>query len=541
MKRKSILGLILLMSLSLLGIIAAQYLWIQQSVKVQREKFQAMVYRSLDNTVQRLEKEQNADYIFREFFSFPNQQTKTSYQQNANGNISIISQQSFSSSSSQPQIIYQKKDTVITQGGTRIEVHAEVNGNHSEHQVWIDASGEKIDLAELEERMVHMEDSIEVVMKAMEHRNKEIKEVYDQMKRELVNRHNPLQKRIDLKQLNKVLKEELAQNGIDTRYEFGVFNQYTKQLSNYKSDKFDIKKANENSPARINLFPRDIFRGMSPYELMIYFPDVATYLIKTQGWMVSLSGIFTLFILLTFFITIRTILNQKKVSQIKTDFINNMTHEFKTPIATISLATDSILTPTILGNQEQTKNFLKIIKEENSRMNSHVERVLQMSQIEKKDFSVVKSSKDIHELILRAVDNIQLLVNETGGKINTSLRAELSVFLIDEIHFSNVIINLLENALKYSKNKPEVKVSTSNTNSGILIKVIDKGIGMTREQQNKIFEKFYRASGGNVHNVKGFGLGLSYVKAVIDAHQGSISVKSKLNVGTEFIIQLPFK
>jgi len=146
MKRKSILGLILLMSLSLLGIIAAQYLWIQQSVKVQREKFQAMVYRSLDNTVQRLEKEQNADYIFREFFSFPNQQTKTSYQQNANGNISIISQQSFSSSSSQPQIIYQKKDTVITQGGTRIEVHAEVNGNHSEHQVWIDASGEKIDL-----------------------------------------------------------------------------------------------------------------------------------------------------------------------------------------------------------------------------------------------------------------------------------------------------------------------------------------------------------------------------------------------------------
>jgi len=541
MKRKSILGLILLMSLSLLGIIAAQYLWIQQSVKVQREKFQAMVYRSLDNTVQRLEKEQNADYIFREFFSFPNQQTKTSYQQNANGNISIISQQSFSSSSSQPQIIYQKKDTVITQGGTRIEVHAEVNGNHSEHQVWIDASGEKIDLAELEERMVHMEDSIEVVMKAMEHRNKEIKEVYDQMKRELVNRHNPLQKRIDLKQLNKVLKEELAQNGIDTRYEFGVFNQYTKQLSNYKSDKFDIKKANEKSPARINLFPRDIFRGMSPYELMIYFPDVATYLIKTQGWMVSLSGIFTLFILITFFITIRTILNQKKVSQIKTDFINNMTHEFKTPIATISLATDSILTPTILGNQEQTKNFLKIIKEENSRMNSHVERVLQMSQIEKKDFSVVKSSKDIHELILRAVDNIQLLVNETGGKINTSLRAELSVFLIDEIHFSNVIINLLENALKYSKNKPEVKVSTSNTNSGILIKVIDKGIGMTREQQNKIFEKFYRASGGNVHNVKGFGLGLSYVKAVIDAHQGSISVKSKLNVGTEFIIQLPFK
>ena len=538
MKRKSILGLILLMSLSLLGIIGAQYLWIQQSVKVQKEKFQATVYRSLDNAVQRLEKEQSAEYIYREFLHHPSTRSNTTYKQDANGNIAIIRQNSVNAA--KPKVIYHKTDTVIANGGTRIEVHAEVSGNGTEQQVWIGTSGEAIDVIELEEKMIHMEDSIEVVMEALQNRNQQMMEVYQQMKREFEARHNPLQ-RVDLERLNKVLKEELNQNGIDTQFEFGVFDQFSRQLTKYQSSEFNVAKLNDHAPYRIKLFPHDIFRGLSSFELLMYFPDMASYLIRSQGLMVSLSGIFTLFILITFFITIRTILNQKKVSQIKTDFINNMTHEFKTPIATISLATDSILTPSIINNEEHVKNFLRIIKEENSRMNSHVERVLQMSQIEKKDFSVVKASKDVHELILRAVDNMQLLANETSGKILTSLKAELSVFLVDEIHFANVIVNLLENALKYAKETPEVIISTSNISSGLQISIKDNGIGMTREQQNKIFEKFYRATGGNVHNVKGFGLGLSYVKAVIDAHHGNISVKSKVNVGTEFIIQLPYK
>ena len=236
----------------------------------------------------------------------------------------------------------------------------------------------------------------------------------------------------------------------------------------------------------------------------------------------------------------RMIMNQKKVSEIKSDFINNMTHEFKTPIATISLASDSIMNPAVLNNPTQMTTFLRIIKEENSRMNSHVERVLQMSQIEKKDFVVVRESLDLHELLLRAVDNMQLLVQDTNGTIKTELKADLAIFKVDEVHFTNIIVNLLENALKYSQESPEVVIATQNNGNGIFIKVIDKGIGMTREQQHKIFDKFYRASGGNIHNVKGFGLGLSYVKAVIDAHHGTISVKSKVAVGTEFTIYLPF-
>ncbi|WP_430810035.1 MULTISPECIES: sensor histidine kinase [unclassified Carboxylicivirga] len=539
MKRKSLLGLVLLMSLSLLGIIAAQYLWIQQSIKVQREKFQAAVYRSLDHTVQRLEQQQNAAFIFREFFNRPTSQSNTTYRQDAQGNISIISKQS--RRSSRNGNVYHKTDTIITQGNTRIEVHAEVNGNRAERQVHINATGQAVDLGELEERMQHLEDSIDVVAQAMEQRNREIRAVFEQMKREIEARHNPLKQRIDLPTLQALLQQELNQNGIETDFEFGVLNHYTRQLSDYQSTDFSLAATKDHQAYRINLFPSDIFSGIAPYELMLYFPDATTYLIKTQGWMLSLSFLFTLFILITFFITIRTILNQKKVSQIKTDFINNMTHEFKTPIATISLATDSILSPSIINNTEHVKNFLKIIKEENTRMNSHVERVLQMSQIEKKDFTVLKTSKDVHQLIMKAVDNMQLLAKETDATISTSLKAELSVFLVDEIHFTNVIVNLLENALKYSKEQPLVKISTANITSGILIKIADNGMGMTREQSSKIFDKFYRASGGNVHNVKGFGLGLSYVKAVIDAHQGSIQVKSKLKQGTEFSIQLPYK
>lgn len=536
MRKKSILGIILLMSLSMLGIISAQYLWIKQSIKVQREKFQVSVYESLDKTVQRLEKEYNAQYIYNQFL--PGIQSINPVQHISDSSTIIIKQALKNVPRSKNYAF--KQDTIINANGTRIEAHVEFENGKSEHKVWISAGGPEVNIIELEEKLLHVEDSIGKSMEHVFEKEAALMEVYKRMQYELKTRHNPLQHRMNLLGLYDVLNEEFAQNGIATNFEYGVFDQLTGQLSKYHSEDFNTEDAIANTPLAVNLFPRDIFRGNSPYELVVYFPEMATYLFKSQGWMLSLSTVFTLFILITFFLTIRMILNQKKVSQIKTDFINNMTHEFKTPIATINLATDSILTPSILGNKEMMQNFLKIIKEENNRMNSHVERVLQMSLIEKKDFSVVKVSKDIHDLVKQAIESMQLLLNETGGKITHELKAELAIFQLDEVHFSNLLVNLLENALKYSNKLPEVHISTKNHNNGILISIKDKGIGMTREQQNKIFEKFYRATGGNVHNVKGFGLGLSYVKAVVDAHNGNINVRSKVNQGTEFSIHLPF-
>ncbi|MCU4165152.1 sensor histidine kinase [Carboxylicivirga caseinilyticus] len=536
MKRKSILGLILLMSLSMLGIIAAQYLWIRQSIKVQKEKFHVSAYDALDNTVRRLEKEYNAQFLYNSFF--PSLNTIRPSKKKADSTKVIIKPKLKEKLSNG---VYQfKQDTVFNSNGARIEAHVEIGPNSTEHKVWISAGGPSIDIQDLEIQMDQIEDSITNALGGMQEESNALMEIFNQMQYEIKTRHNPLQNRLDLTNITEVIKNELEQNGIDTDFEYGVFDQLSRRLLKYHSDKFDLSKAKQNSAIAVNLFPRDVFRGISPYELVVYFPDMATYLYKTQGWLLFLSSIFTLFILITFFLTIRMILNQKKVSQIKTDFINNMTHEFKTPIATISLATDSILNPVIMGNEKQMKSFLKIIKEENSRMNSHVERVLQMSQIEKKDFTVVKSSQDVHDIILQAIDSIQLLMNETGGNITHQLDAELSVFKLDQVHFGNLVVNLLENALKYSEKAPEVHISTHNANDGIIINIKDKGIGMSKEQQNKIFEKFYRATGGNIHNIKGFGLGLSYVKAVVEAHNGTISVKSKINQGTEFSIYLPF-
>ncbi|MCU4177837.1 sensor histidine kinase [Carboxylicivirga sp. N1Y90] len=539
MKQKSIIGLVLLMSLSLLGIIAAQYLWIKQSIKVQREKFHTSVYESLDNSVSRIKKEHQAQQIYNTFFSRP-RKTKQVIRQNFNPDT-LIAIKRIKPDQGEQHGYYHHQDTIIEKNGTRIEATVEIQGNNTEHSVWISTGGQEIDLVELEEQMIHVEDSLLKVVERIDSKGNEILEVFNQMQFELESRHNPLQQRLDLSNIETVITHELAQNGINTKFEYAVFDRMNQNLLDYHSEAFNKEGALNHSAISINLFPRDIFQGISPYELVIYFPDMATYLYKTQGWMLAISTIFTIFILLTFFLTLRMILNQKKVSQIKTDFINNMTHEFKTPIATINLATDSILTPSILGNKDHTQKFLKIIKEENTRMNSHVERVLQMSLIEKKDFSVVLASRDVHELIHQAVDSMQLLVNETKGEIKTQLKADLNIFQVDEIHFNNVIVNLLENALKYTKSSPMVEINTKNFNNGISISIKDNGIGMSREQQNKIFDKFYRAEGGNVHNVKGFGLGLSYVKAVIDAHQGSIQVKSKINIGTEFIIYLPFK
>jgi len=536
MKRKSILGLILLMSLSMLGIIAAQYLWIKQSIKVQREKFHVSAYDALDNTVKRLEKEYNAQFLFNSFF--PSMNTIRPSKQSIDSSKVVIKPKLKQSLSNGTYKF--KQDTIINKNGARIEAHVEIGPNSREQKVWISAGGPSIDLHDLETQMNQIEDSINIVLEGINTEDNALVEIFHQMQNEIKNRHNPLQNRLNLKNISNVINDELNQNGIDTHFEYGVFDQFSRKLLKYHSSDFDLETAKNNSAIAVNLFPRDIFRGISPYELVVYFPDMSTYLYKTQGWQLFLSTIFTIFILITFFLTIRMILNQKKVSQIKTDFINNMTHEFKTPIATISLATDSILNPMILGNENQMKNFLKIIKEENSRMNSHVERVLQMSLIEKKDFSVVKSPQDIHDIILQAIDSIQLLMNETGGTITHQLQAELSVFKVDQVHFGNLVVNLLENALKYSDKTPEVHVSTHNTNNGVVLKVKDKGIGMSKEQQNKIFEKFYRATGGNIHNIKGFGLGLSYVKAVVEAHDGTISVKSKINQGTEFSIFLPF-
>ena len=273
--------------------------------------------------------------------------------------------------------------------------------------------------------------------------------------------------------------------------------------------------------------------------LSIIVPHQKGLIWKEMIWFILGAILFTIIITTAFFITVRTLLKQKKLSEIKSDFINNMTHEFKTPLATISLAVDALKNEKVSANKEKSDYFTGIIKEENKRMNKQVETILQAALLDKKEVQLNMKRLLAHDIIINVLNNINLQVEEKGGKIDVELEAENDLIMADEVHFTNVINNLLDNAVKYSKDNLYIKLSTKNAGNYLKIKIEDNGIGMNKETLHRIFEKFYRAHTGNVHNVKGFGLGLSYVKTMIDAHHGSIKAESVLGKGSSFTISLP--
>jgi two-component system phosphate regulon sensor histidine kinase PhoR len=230
---------------------------------------------------------------------------------------------------------------------------------------------------------------------------------------------------------------------------------------------------------------------------------------------------------------------QKKISEIKTDFINNMTHEFKTPIATINLALDSIKNPKIINDQDKVLRYIKMIRDENKRMHGQVENVLRISRLEKNQIEINTEATDLHDVIEDAISHVSLLTLDKKGSITTHLEAIQSESLVNQFHMTNVLVNILENALKYSEDHPKIDVFTESTNKNLLIKIKDKGIGMSKNVQKHIFDKFYREQKGNIHDVKGHGLGLAYVKEIIDIHHGTVFVDSEKDKGSTFTVKLP--
>ncbi len=362
-----------------------------------------------------------------------------------------------------------------------------------------------------------------------------------QLKQELFTK--PIEERIDLIQLDGFLKQELADRGINVPHNYGVFSSKDNCFVLY-NNQFIIPQENQaylnflkNSEYRTNLFANDL---NSPGALLLQFPSKNKIVWGGLWKILLLSLLFISVILGCFGYTINVIFKQKKLSEMKTDFINNMTHEFKTPIATISLASDSITNASIINNPDKIRRFAEIIKQENKRMNGQVEKVLQMALIERDTLRLNLTAVNLHEIITQALGNISLQVEKKEGIVSENLKAERPVVEADMNHISNVINNLLDNANKYSPEKPDITISTRNVSNGVEVTVSDKGIGMTKEAKKKIFEKFYRVHTGNVHDVKGFGLGLSYVKTMITAHKGSIEVKSEPNKGSSFILFFPF-
>ncbi len=277
--------------------------------------------------------------------------------------------------------------------------------------------------------------------------------------------------------------------------------------------------------------------------LFVIIPHIKSLVYKSLRWKIATSIAFTLIILAAFFLTVRTMLRQKKLAKIKNDFINNMTHEFKTPIATISLAVDAMRNEKVLESREKMGYFSGIIKEENQRMNRQVETILKASQLEKQEVDLLLKPIHVHEVIKDVVDNFALQLEDKKGKVELALNAQNDIIEADEVHLSNLVNNLVDNALKYSKENtpPVVKLSTQSNGKKFILKIEDNGIGMNRDTLKKIFERFYRAHTGNIHNVKGFGLGLSYVKTMVEAHDGDIKAESTVGKGSTFTVDLPLK
>ncbi len=358
----------------------------------------------------------------------------------------------------------------------------------------------------------------------------------------------PLAERIQLDIMAQSLGEELQSRGFVSTYQYGVYskarNSFVVVNDHYvvvdNSPQITQGGASSlyNSQYRVALFQKDI---ESPGYMAIYFPNRTSLVIGSVWKTLALSVVFTGIILFCFWYTIVVIFRQKKLSEMKTDFINNMTHEFKTPIATISLAADSIGSPMVVNNPDKIKRFTDIIRQENRRMNSQVERVLQMALIDKKDFQLRLDEVNLHVVIQQVAENFSLQVEKRSGVLNVVANAERPVIEGDGTHIFSIILNLLDNANKYSPDAPNITIDTRNVPMGVEVAVHDKGIGISKEARKHIFDKFYRVHTGNLHDVKGFGLGLSYVKAIMTAHKGLVDVKSEPGKGSSFILTFPFK
>ena len=348
----------------------------------------------------------------------------------------------------------------------------------------------------------------------------------------------PLKDRLNIIIVQELIKEELAQRDIKAPFNIEIWSTNNILLNNIL-DEAALKNPSNTTRYSTALFKGDI--GAAPGKLTIYFPNKKAIIADNMGYLL-LPMLALLFLLVgCFAYTLIIIFRQKKVSEMKTDFINNMTHEFKTPVATIMIASESLKDPDINADHKRVQKLANIIYDENVRLGNHIERVLDLARLEKETLKLDQVDVHINDLVSAVTDSMQLRMQNIGGKFSIDLAATKDVVVGDELHFSNVFYNLLDNAIKYNKGDLHVSIQSKNVGDSIVVTIADNGIGMSRDHLQKIFDQFYRIPTGNVHNVKGFGLGLSYVQDILRRLNGKITVKSEKDKGTTFEVILPTK
>ena len=505
MSRKSLYIIVTLMSFALVGLIYFQFYWITSLMTENEERFKKDVVAALKTVSSRLERKetfallnQRLNYLPTPYFSRVASGGAT-FQFEVKDSLSVIQDFSF----------------YMDVNSTGSYVLEPSTGRPSENTPTRPGFRSNVSEQDLQ-KVSYKSDLMFSVLQ------------------EMVLAEHPIRSRVSTRHLDSLLTDELLSLGIDIDFNYGILTPYEGQFVYVKTpdDKGLIQ-----SEFKAKLFPNDLVGGNE--VLVIDFPGKREFLLG-KIWVTSTSsGILLLVIMFCFGYSIHTILKQKRLSEIKNDFVNNMTHELKTPIATVGLAIEALRDKSLQTRPDRREKYLSIIGEENNRLGQHVEKVLQMAGIERRDLKMKEEVLHLHELILAAVDKINLQIDQRQGKIRTILNANDDMVKGDSVHFLNVVLNLLENAIKYSEEAPDIVLRTEKSGTNIVMSVQDHGIGMTKETLKQIFQKFYRVPTGNVHNVKGFGLGLAYVKQVVEQHRGRISVESDLGKGSKFFIFLP--
>lgn len=347
----------------------------------------------------------------------------------------------------------------------------------------------------------------------------------------------PLEKKVSYDELDSMITQSFSSRNLNTPIEFGVFSTGRDSLIMERSSEFTGKLLDAQSSFHFELYPDDMVTH--PDYLLLYFPRERQYLIGRVWPMLGISIFLIIIIIISFTYTFLMFNRLRKLSELKTDFINNMTHEFKTPISTISLACEALNDKDIKKSEELYQTYIKIISEENGRLGLMAEQILQTAKLEQGDIALNLEMTDVHELLTEVIRNISIQIEIKDGKIMSDFGAEKSMLPVDRMHMTNVFLNLLDNANKYSPVKPQIRVTTANQEHYLVCSFEDNGIGISKSDQKKIFEKLYRVPEGNIHNFKGFGLGLSYVKTIVGKHGGQVRLESELKKGTRFDVFLP--
>ena len=513
MNNKFIPFISVLMTISMIVFVTLQLYWIKELYGALNQDFSNKVYSSMESSVSKVSQLEQYKYLNKDFKNFgknvidsSNQPTQTYIQQNSDSaNISTMTFQ---------KSIVENQNFPISKKGDSLQVT----------NIYTDEGILQIKKNEnsLEPLTVQMSKDINNNTYALKQFVK------------LSASNLPIEQRVDVKTLDSVLAKELKLSGLDTNFGFAVMdknNKVTNVLSKTYNDEKD--KSNYTYP----LFTDSKDRTL--YTLALVFPRKDYSLAKTNLPMLLGTFMSLLTILGIYIISINYMMRQKKIADIKTDFINNMSHEFKTPLATISVATDSLANDKIATNPEKVKYYSGLIKQENLRMKKQVENVLNMSKLERNEVKLFLKDTDVRNLIKRTTESFGLIVAQRNGTLTQEFNTEKYQFKIDEFHISNALVNLLDNANKYSPEAPEITVKTRNEGNWYVIEISDKGMGMETDNKLRIFEKFFREETGNIHNVKGQGLGLSYVKKIIELHKGLIIVDSTKDYGSTFTIKLP--